>query len=125
MVRPTIPFASENIHTPNGILPPSPLDIQLSFPGNSEAKCQESSSGNLRKCSVTIDSYTYNDSQKYKDKSNWYKIHTIDVFNSDEDDYYMQDHKLALRLITSNVNGEGAKIFSNAVFKDIHVSPLT
>lgn len=123
MMRPTIPFVSETIQFPDGKEFAAHLNIELSFPGNSEAKCKQSSSGNLKTCSVTIDSFTYSDSQKYKDETNWYKIHTIEVSNSDDnEDYYMQDHKLALRLITNNANGQGAQIFSNVVFKDVHVS---
>lgn len=54
MMRPTIPFVSETIHFPDGKEIAAPLNIQLSFPGNSEAKCKQSSSGSLQKCSVTV-----------------------------------------------------------------------
>lgn len=121
MMRPTIPFVSETIHFPDGKEIAAPLNIQLSFPGNSEAKCKQSSSGSLQKCSVTIDSYTYSDSQKYDDETNWYRIHTIELFNSDVEGYYMADHKLVLRLETNNANGQGSKIFSNVVFHNVHV----
>lgn len=67
------------------------------------------------------DSYIYSDSQKYDDETNWYRIHTIELFNSDVEGYYMADHKLVLRLETNNANGQGSKIFSNVVFHDVHV----
>lgn len=121
MMRPTIPFVPETIHFPDGKEIVAPLNIQLSFPGNSEAKCKQSSSGSLQKCYVTIDSYTYSDSQKYDDETNWFRIHTAELFNSDVEGYYMSDHKLLLRLETKNANDQGSKIFSNVVFDDVHV----
>lgn len=68
------------------------------------------------------DSYIYSDSQKYDDETNWYRIHTIELFNSDVEGYYMADHKLVLRLETNNANGQGSKIFSNVVFHDVHIN---
>uniref|UniRef100_K1QCJ6 Uncharacterized protein n=1 Tax=Magallana gigas TaxID=29159 RepID=K1QCJ6_MAGGI len=121
MMRPTIPFASETIHTPDGKQSASPLNIQLSFPGKSEAKCKRSSIGNLKKCSVTIDSHIFREKQNYEDETKWYKIHTIEIFNSDDEGYYMPDHKLVLRLETNSPSGQGAMIFSDVVFHDVHV----
>lgn len=125
MMRPTIPFASETIHTPDGKQLASSLNIQLSFPEKSEAKCKKSSIGNLKKCSVTIDSQIFREKQKYEDETNWYKIHTIEVSNSDDEGYYMPDHKLVLRLETNSPSGQGAMIFSDVVFHDVHVSYLS
>lgn len=121
MLRPTIPFASETIQRQDGMQSTSPLNIQLSFPGNTEAKCQQSTSGSLRKCSVPIESFKHGERQRYKDKTNWNKIYTMEISNSDNDGYYMQDHKLVLRLETNSPNGDGAQIFSDAVFRDVHV----
>ncbi|XP_065927240.1 von Willebrand factor D and EGF domain-containing protein isoform X2 [Magallana gigas] len=122
MMRPTIPFASETIHTPDGKQSASPLNIQLSFPGKSEAKCKRSSIGNLKKCSVTIDSHIFREKQNYEDETKWYKIHTIEIFNSDDEGYYMPDHKLVLRLETNSPSGQGAMIFSDVVFHDVHIN---
>lgn len=121
MLRPTIPFASETIQRQDGMQSTSPLNIQLSFTGNTEAKCQQSTSGSLRKCSVPIESFKYGERQRYKDKTNWNKIYTMEISNSDNDGCYMQDHKLVLRLETNSPNGDGAQIFSDAVFRDVHV----
>lgn len=70
---------------------------------------------------MEIQSFIFNESHKYEDETNWYKTYDIDVFNSDELGYYMQNHKLVLRLETSSANGEGAQIFSDVVFHDVHV----
>ena len=57
----------------------------------------------------------------YEKQTNWRKIYSIDVSNTDEEGYYMTDHRLRLRLRTGGANGRGAQIFSNAIFHDIHV----
>lgn len=119
--RTTIPFASQTIQTPVGKQYASPLNIQLSFPGNIEAHCTKNTYGSVHDCFPAIESFTFNESHKYADKTNWYKIYDIDVFNSDELGYYIQNHKLVLRLETNRVNGEGARIFSDVVFHDVHV----
>lgn len=124
MLRPTIPFASQTLHLPDGNQEVTHLSIQLSFPGNTEARCTENTRGSVYKCSFTIESYTYNDRHKYDDKANWYKTHTIEVSNSDEEGYYMKSHKLVLRLETNSPSGQGALIYSDVVFHDVHVSCL-
>ncbi|XP_061171058.1 von Willebrand factor D and EGF domain-containing protein-like [Saccostrea echinata] len=120
MLRPTIPFASQTIQTPDGVQSTSKLVIRMSFPGNSEAKCK--ARGDLVDCSKTIDAYTFNEKDKYEDSTNWKKVYTIDVFNSDEENYYLNDHRLVLRLETNSPAGNGAKIFSDIVFPDVHVN---
>ena len=120
MIRPTIPFASETIDI-NGKQSTSPLNIQMSFPGDN-GKCHQQSGGNLHKCSVELDSYTHNDRQKYEDPTNWNKVYNIEVFNTDDEGYYLTNHKLVLRLETSGASGTGAQIFANAAFNDVHVS---
>lgn len=122
MLRPTIPFAAETLESPNGQHDPSPLNIQLSFPGNTEAQCKTHPRANLYECSSKIQSFKYNDRHKYEDKANWYKIHTIEVSNSDDEGYYMSGNKLVLRLETNSPGG--AEIFSDVVFHDVHVSKL-
>ena len=119
MIRPTIPFVSETIEV-NGQQSTSPLNIQLSFPGDN-GKCQQQSGGNLQKCSVELESYTHNDRQKYEDPTNWKKVYNIEVFNTDDEGYYLPDHKLVLRLETNGASGDGATIFANADFHDVHV----
>lgn len=121
MLRPTIPFASETIRGQDGKQSTSPLNIQMSFPGNTEAACQQSTSGSLRKCSVRIESYNFSERQRYEDETNWNKIYTMEISNSDNEGYNMPDHKLVLRLETNSPNGEGAQIFSDVVFHDVHV----
>lgn len=121
MLRPTIPYASETIRGQDGKQSTSPLNIQMSFPGNTEAACQQSTTGSLRKCSVRIESHTFSDKQTYEDETNWNKIYTMEISNSDNEGYYMQDHKLVLRLKTNSPNGEGAQIFSDVAFHDVPV----
>lgn len=119
--RPTIPFASQTILTPVGKQFASPLNIQLSFPGNIQARCTQNTYGSVHDCFPPIESFTFNESHKYEDETNWYKIYEIDVFNSDGLGYYMQNYKLVLRLETNRANGKGAQIFSDVVFHDVHV----
>lgn len=123
-LRPTIPFASATLQFENGVQHASPLYIQLSFPENTEANCIENTAGILGNCEVEIQSFIFNESHKYEDETNWYKTYDIDVFNSDELGYYMQNHKLVLRLETSSANGDGAQIFSDVVFHDVHVRQI-
>lgn len=52
--------------------------------------------GILCNCEVEIQSFIFNESYKYEDEINWYKIYDIDVFNLDELGYYMQDYKFVL-----------------------------
>ena len=118
MIRPTIPFVSETIEV-NGQQSTS-LNVQLSFPGDN-GKCQKQSGGNLQKCSVELESYTHNDRQKYEDPTNWNKVYNIEVFNTDDEGYYLPNHKLVLRLETNGASGDGATIFANADFHDVHV----
>nr|XP_022339990.1 von Willebrand factor D and EGF domain-containing protein-like isoform X1 [Crassostrea virginica]XP_022339999.1 von Willebrand factor D and EGF domain-containing protein-like isoform X1 [Crassostrea virginica] len=120
MIRPTIPFVSETIEV-NGQQSTSPLNIQLSFPGDN-GKCQKQSGGNLRKCSIELDSYTHDDRQKYEDPTNWNKVYNIEVFNTDDEGYYLTNHKLVLRLETNGASGDGAQIFANADFHDVHIN---
>lgn len=122
LLRPTITFAAETFDGPNGQHDPSSLNIQLSFPGNTKAQCSTTSQANLYRCSSKIDSFKYNDRQKYEDKTNWYKIHTIEVSNSDDEGYYMSGHTRVLRLETNSPGG--AEIFSDVVFHDVHVRKL-
>lgn len=119
--RPTIPFASQTIQFQVGDQFASPLYIQLSFPGNIQAHCTKNTYGSVHDCFPAIESFTFNESHKYEDEINWYKIYEIDVFNSDGLGYYMQNSKLVLRLETNSAKGEGARIFSDVVFHDIHV----
>lgn len=119
--RPTIPFASHTIQTGVGKQFASPLYIQLSFPGNIQAHCTKKTYGSVHDCFPAIESFTFNESHKYEDETNWYKIYEIDVFNSDGLGYYMQNNKLVLRLKTNRANGKGAQIFSDVVFHDVHV----
>lgn len=121
MLQPTIPFAAETIRTPSGIYLSSNLNVQLSFSGNTEAKCKKGARGGLFKCSVAIESYTYQNKHKYEDPNNWDKIYTLEVFNSDDDDYYLKDNRLVLRLETNKASGTGAKIFSDVLLHDINV----
>nr|XP_022287793.1 von Willebrand factor D and EGF domain-containing protein-like isoform X2 [Crassostrea virginica]XP_022287794.1 von Willebrand factor D and EGF domain-containing protein-like isoform X2 [Crassostrea virginica] len=120
MIRPTIPFVSETIEV-HGQQSTSPLNIQLSFPGDN-GKCQQQSGGNLQKCSIELDSYTHNDRQKYEDPTNWNKVYNIEVFNTDDEGYYLPNHKLVLRLETNGASGTGAQIFANAAFHDVHIN---
>ena len=119
MIRPTIPFASETIEI-HGQQSTSPLNVQLSFPGDN-GKCHQQSGGNLQKCSVELESYTHDDRQTYEDPTNWNKVYNIDVFNTDDEGYYLTNHKLVLRLETNGASGTGAQIFANAAFHDVHV----
>lgn len=48
--------------------------------------------GSVYKCLFIIESYIYNDRYKYDDKVNWYKIYIIEVFNLDEEGYYMKSY---------------------------------
>jgi hypothetical protein len=119
MVRPTIPFGSETLEF--GEQNTSPLNIQLSFANNGvRANCQ--ANGALTACSITIPSYKYDERHKYDDKTNWYKVYTMEVHNSDEEGYYLADHRLVLRLETNNPAGNGAKIFGGVVLPDVNVS---
>ncbi|XP_078340873.1 von Willebrand factor D and EGF domain-containing protein-like [Crassostrea virginica] len=120
MIRPTIPFASETIEF-HGQQSTSPLNIQLSFPGDN-GKCHQQSGGNLQKCSVELESYTHDDRQKYEDPTNWNKVYNIEVFNTDDEGYYLPSHKLVLRLETNGASGDGATIFANAAFHDVHIN---
>lgn len=122
MLRPTIPFAAETLEVSNGQQDVSPLNIQLSFPGNTEEQCRTQPQTKFYECSSKIQSFNYNDRHKYEDKANWYKIHTIEVSNSDDEGYYMSGHKLVLRLETNSPGR--AEIFSDVVFHDVHVSKL-
>lgn len=122
MLRPTIPFAAETIEGTTSQYDPSPLNIQLSFPGNTKAQCKTHARAKLNECSSKIQSFKYNDRHKYENKDNWYKIHTIEVSNSDDEGYYMSGNKLVLRLETNSPGG--AEIFSDVVFHDVHVSKL-
>lgn len=119
MIRPTIPFGSETIDF--GTQNTSPLNIQLSFvDDNIKAKCQ--ANGGLTQCSITIPSYTYDERQKYDDTTNWYKIYTMTVYNSDQEGYYIDDRRLVLRLETNNPSGIGARLFGGVVLPDVSVS---
>ncbi|XP_056017049.1 von Willebrand factor D and EGF domain-containing protein-like [Ostrea edulis] len=119
-VRPTIPFAAETIEI-NGLQSSSSLSIQLSFPDkDTEDKCK--ASGHFTDCEIKIPSYKYNERQKYEDPVNWRKDYTMDIFNSDEEDYYLADHHLVLQLKTNRPNGNGAKIFSEAELSDVNVN---
>lgn len=121
-VRPTIPFAAESIEM-NGIQSNSSLSIQLSFRGkDTEQKCK--ASGGFTDCEIKIPSYKYNERQKYEDPVNWRKDYTMEIFNSDEEDYYLADHHLVLQLKTNRPNGNGAKIFNEAEFSDVNVCLL-
>lgn len=40
-------------------------------------------------CFLLIESFIFNESYKYEDEINWYKIYEIDVFNLDGFGYYM------------------------------------
>ncbi|XP_048779375.2 von Willebrand factor D and EGF domain-containing protein-like isoform X2 [Ostrea edulis] len=121
-VRPTIPFAAESIEM-NGIQSNSSLSIQLSFRGkDTEQKCK--ASGGFTDCEIKIPSYKYNERQKYEDPVNWRKDYTMEIFNSDEEDYYLADHHLVLQLKTNRPNGNGAKIFNEAEFSDVNVNVI-
>lgn len=121
MVRPTIPFGSQTLDT--GTQNTSPLNIQLSFLNdNIKAKCR--ANGGFAQCSITIPSYTYDDRDRYADTTNWYKIYTMTVYNSDEEGYYIDNRRLVLRLETNSPAGNGARIFGGVVLPDVYVSIL-
>ncbi|XP_048767376.2 uncharacterized protein LOC125674294 [Ostrea edulis] len=119
MVRPTIPFGSQTLDT--GTQNTSPLNIQLSFLNdNIKAKCR--ANGGFAQCSITIPSYTYDERQKYDDTTNWYKIYTMTVYNSDEEGYYIDNRRLVLRLETNSPAGNGARIFGGVVLPDVYIN---
>lgn len=119
MVRPTIPFASETLEFEGGnsVQAASPLSIELSSP-------DKSSTCNLGKanCAINIDSYNYDHRDRYENPDNWKKIYSTRIFNTDDEQYYVPNHKLVLRLSTNDVHGQGGKIFAGATFPDVHVS---
>ena len=122
MFRPTIPIALETIEIPKFNQPQtsSSLDINLHFPGTTSRDCQ--SQGGLLRCRKQIHSFTYNERHKYTDLTNWYKIYTLTVFNTDDGKYYLPEQtKLVLRLETSDTNGRGDKVYSKVVLHDVHV----
>lgn len=115
MIRPTIPFASETLEINQNQQDPSNLDIQLSFPGST---CE----GRAKTCTVSINSYKHEDRHMYENSGNWKKIYKLELFNTDDENYYIQNNKLVLRLETNSPPGEGAKIFADVIFADVHVS---
>ena len=123
LIRSTIPFASETIETPDGQQNTSPLNVQLSFPNNN-TKCKEQSSGNLQSCEIKLKSFTHGDRHKYDNPTNWKEVNRIEISNSDDENYYLKDHKLVLRLTTNVASGRGAQIFSNANLHDVHVRSI-
>lgn len=122
MLRTTIPFAAETIRI-NSSYMSSNLNVQLSFPGNTEKKCSKGVIGGLYVCSIAIKSYTYQNKHKYEDPSNWDKIYTLEVFNSDDEGYYLKNNRLVLRLET-NKGGGTANIFYDVLFHDINVRKI-
>jgi hypothetical protein len=120
MVRPTIPFVSETIETPvsKGA---NELSIRLSFVNDTVKQKCAVNGGAFERCSFTIPSYTYDERHKYDDKSNWYKVYTMEVHNSDQEGYYLPGHRLVLRLETNSPAGNGAKIFGDVVLPDVNV----
>lgn len=58
----------------------------------------------------------------YENSGNWKKIYKLELFNTDDENYYIQNNKLVLRLETNSPPGEGAKIFADVIFADVHVS---
>nr|XP_022309439.1 uncharacterized protein LOC111115119 [Crassostrea virginica] len=117
-IRPTIPYASLTIETENGPFS-LPLDISLFFPG--EENCGAYDKIKFRKCKTTIDSYRYDQRNNYINPANWRTIYTLDVFNSDEEAYYLSHQKSVLRLATHDASG-GAKIFAYASLHDIELT---
>nr|XP_022290011.1 von Willebrand factor D and EGF domain-containing protein-like [Crassostrea virginica] len=115
MICPTIPFASETLELNQNQQDPSNLDIQLSFPGST---CE----GRARTCTVSINSYKHEDRHMYEDSGNWKKIYKLEVLNTDDENYYIQNNKLVLRLETNSPLGEGAKIFGDVKFADVHIN---
>ena len=115
MIRPTIPFASETVETSTGQQYASNLGIQLSFPGST---CE----GKAKTCTVSINSYKHDDRHMYENSENWKKIYELELFNTDDENYYIQNNKLVLRLETNSPRGEGAKIFADVKFADVQVS---
>lgn len=45
----------------------------------------------------------------------------MEIFNLDNDGYYMQDYKFVLWLEINSLNGEGVQIFLDVVFCDVYV----
>lgn len=123
LIRSTIPFASETIETPDGQQNTSPLNVQLSFPNNN-TKCKEQLSGNLKSCEIKLKSFTHGDRHKYDNPTNWNEVNRIEISNSDDEKYNLEDHKLVLRLTTNVASGRGAQIFSNANLHDVHVRSI-
>nr|XP_022311532.1 von Willebrand factor D and EGF domain-containing protein-like [Crassostrea virginica] len=115
MIRPTIPFASETLEINENQQDPSNLDIQLSFPGST---CE----GRAKTCTVSINSYKHEDRHMYENSGNWKKIYKLELFNTDDENYYIQNNKLVLRLETNSPPGEGAKIFADVIFADVHIN---
>ena len=120
MIRPTIPFAAEVIEFSRGSQSPPEIDISVSVSDAIE-KCSQQSSGGFTSCNIKITGFSENNKHMYEEQTNWRKIYSIDVSNTDEEGYYMADHRLRLRLQTGGANGRGAQIFSYAIFHDIHV----
>ena len=115
MIRPTIPFASETLENTHFQFEPSTLSTQLSFPGST---CE----GKAKTCTVSINSYKHEDRHMYENSENWKKIYKLELFNTDDENYYIQNNKLVLRLETNSPSGEGAKIFADVKFADVQVS---
>lgn len=117
-IRPTIPFASETIETENGQFA-AYLDISLFFPKNEN--CTNYASTKFTNCKTRINSYRYDERHNYTNPANWRTEYSLDVFNSDEEAYYLTHQKSVLRLATNNATG-GAKIFAFANLHDVRVS---
>ena len=120
-IRPTIPFAAQILEFNGTSQSPPVYDISVFVSDDAADKCSEQSIGSLTSCKVTISGFTHLDRHMYENQTNWRKIYSIDVSNTDEEGYYMANHRLRLRLKTGGANGIGAQIFSNAIFHDIHV----
>nr|XP_022321514.1 uncharacterized protein LOC111123472 isoform X2 [Crassostrea virginica] len=117
-IRLTIPFASETIETENGQFA-AYLDISLFFPKNEN--CTNYASTKFTNCKTRINSYRYDERHHYTNPANWRTVYYLDVFNSDEEAYYLTHQKSVLRLATNNATG-GAKIFAFANLHDVRLN---